>query len=374
MFAAGNTRRNNASSFMAPSACYTSSQMTPLAQSARPTGLLMDATAAWRHNRENSISAALTAARSTVVTPTTAFAAKEGSGIAGFLLHFAGGTFGGMAGIIMSFPLDTVKVRMQTTSGLYTGMVDCITKVAKQEGMKTFYRGVMAPVASYGIIKATTFGVYGNCLDYFAKRAGNPAHTPTLMEIILAGHLAGFAAATVMTPADRIKVTMQANVGTGLVWANSTVGCAQHLIKTEGVKGLFRGFTATASRDGPGMALYYIIYDVAKKTIPGWSDKLDEHTGKPKHTALQMLAFGGMSGVISWLPVYPIDIIKSRIQSDQTGKMYTGMLDCAVKSVAKDGPFVLYRGCLPVLLAAVPLHGTVFMVYELWMDFTKDWL
>jgi len=51
--------------------------------------------------------------------------------------------------------------------------------------------------------------VYGNCLDYFAKRAGNPAHTPTLMEIILAGHLAGFAAATVMTPADRIKVTMQ---------------------------------------------------------------------------------------------------------------------------------------------------------------------
>jgi solute carrier family 25 carnitine/acylcarnitine transporter 20/29 len=55
----------------------------------------------------------------------------------------------------MSFPLDTVKVRMQTTSGLYTGMVDCITKVAKQEGLKTFYRGVMAPVASYGIIKAS---------------------------------------------------------------------------------------------------------------------------------------------------------------------------------------------------------------------------
>lgn len=56
------------------------------------------------------------------------------------------------------------------------------------------------------------------------------------------------------------------------------------------------------------------------------------------------------------------------------GVHVAGMLDCAVKSVAKDGPFVLYRGCLPVLLAAVPLHGTVFMVYELWMDFTKDWL
>jgi hypothetical protein len=49
MFAAGNTRRNT--SFMAPSACYTPSQMAPLAQSSRRSGLLMDATAAWRHNR-----------------------------------------------------------------------------------------------------------------------------------------------------------------------------------------------------------------------------------------------------------------------------------------------------------------------------------
>jgi hypothetical protein len=55
-------------------------------------------------------------------------------------------------------------------------------------------------------------GVYGNCLEYFAKRAGDPAHVPTIMEIVLAGHLAGFAAATVMTPADRVKVTMQVRV------------------------------------------------------------------------------------------------------------------------------------------------------------------
>jgi hypothetical protein len=87
----------------------------------------------------------------------------------------------------------------------------------------------------------------------------------------------------------------QANVGTGKAWANSTLGCAKHLIQTEGVKGLFRGFTATATRDGPGMALYYIIYDVAKKTIPGWSknadgtDRMDDKTGKQKHTALQMM-------------------------------------------------------------------------------------
>lgn len=363
-------------SFATPSACYTpSSSLAPRSAPVKAPSLLMDATAAWRNNRTNALTSALAPAHAAPVTATApvAHASAEG-GIAHFLLHFVGGTFGGMGGIAMSYPLDTVKVRMQTTRGIYSGMTDCITKVAKQEGMKTFYKGIAAPLASYGIIKATTFGVYGNCLDYFAKRAGNPHHQPTYMEIILAGHLAGFAAAFVMAPADRIKVTMQAARGSSVPWASSTLGTARHIIKTEGLQQLFRGFTATALRDGPGMALYYIIYDAAKKNLGGWSDEINPATGKPKHTAIQMMIFGGMSGVVSWLPVYPIDVLKSRIQSDPTGKAYTGLMDAAVKSVKAEGPLVLYRGCLPVLLAAVPLHGTVFMVYELWMDFTKDWL
>jgi solute carrier family 25 carnitine/acylcarnitine transporter 20/29 len=365
-------------SFSTPSACYTPTtsmaQRTAAASTVGPS-LLMDATASWRKNRANALSSALSPAHAAPVAThaPVAHASAEG-GVAQFLLHFAGGTFGGMGGIAMSYPLDTVKVRMQTTVGIYSGMTDCITKVAKQEGMKTFYKGIAAPLASYGIIKATTFGVYGNCLDYFAKRANNPHHQPTYMEIILAGHLAGFAAAFVMAPADRIKVTMQAARGSTVPWASSTIGTAKHIVKTEGLQQLFRGFTATALRDGPGMALYYIIYDAAKKNLPGWSDRIDPATGKPKHTAIQMMVFGGMSGVVSWLPVYPIDVLKSRIQSDPTGKAYTGLMDAAVKSVKAEGPFVLYRGCLPVLLAAVPLHGTVFMVYELWMDATKDWL
>jgi len=336
------------------------------------SSLLMDTTAAWRHSERNTFATSVaTAHRSSSITPPMAACSSKEGGIKQFLLHFAGGTMGGMGGILMSYPLDTIKVRMQTTQGIYTGMVDCIQKVIAQEGMRTFYRGINAPLAAYGIIKATTFGVYGNCLDYFAKRAGNPNHTPTFFEIVIAGHLAGFAAAFVMTPADRIKVTMQAARGHGV--NPSTWSCAKDIVATQGASSLFRGFSATALRDGPGMALYYIIYDLEKKHIPGWSSENDVK-GNPKHTAIQMMMFGGMSGVVSWLPVYPIDVIKSRIQSDATGKKYTSMLDCALKSTLAEGPFVLYRGCLPVLLAAVPLHGTVFMVYELWMQHTKDWL
>jgi hypothetical protein len=48
MFAAGNTNR---SSWMAPASCYGASPAAAPVSTMRPTGLLMDATAAWRHNR-----------------------------------------------------------------------------------------------------------------------------------------------------------------------------------------------------------------------------------------------------------------------------------------------------------------------------------
>jgi len=327
--------------------------------------LLVNSQAGWRHNPSNLLTQNVKAAHS---APILAFSGKE-KGVLGFALHFAGGTLGGMGGILLSYPLDTVKVRMQTSVGVYKGMGDCISKIISQEGMKTFYRGIGAPLSAYGVIKAITFGAYGNCLDYFAKRAGDPDHVPTYFEIITAGHIAGFAAAFIMAPSDRVKVTIQAMRGQANA-PTTAIATYKYIVQTYGVKSLFRGIQATAMRDGPGMALYYIIYDGAKKTFGGWSDTLDAK-GKPMHTPIQMLMFGGASGVVSWLPVYPIDVLKSRIQAAQDPNQYKGMLDCAVKSVKAEGPFVLYRGCLPVLCAAVPLHGTVFMVYEMWMQATK---
>lgn len=86
------------------------------------------------------------------------------------------------------------------------------------------------------------------------------------------------------------------------------------------------------------------------------------------HAAWQMMVAGAFAGASSWIPVYPFDVLKSRLQ--QPGNTYKGMLDCAIKSVKAEGPLVLWKGLTPVLLGSMPLHGTVFMVYELFMDAT----
>ena len=42
------------------------------------------------------------------------------------------------------FPIDTIKTRLQSSNGRYTGPVDCFRKIYKAEGFKGFYAGLTA--------------------------------------------------------------------------------------------------------------------------------------------------------------------------------------------------------------------------------------
>ena len=53
--------------------------------------------------------------------------------------------FLGIAGCLVGHPFDTLKVRLQTQSvhnPVYNGLLDCILKTLKWEGIGGFYKGV----------------------------------------------------------------------------------------------------------------------------------------------------------------------------------------------------------------------------------------
>lgn len=54
---------------------------------------------------------------------------------------------GGTAGVYVSQPLDTVKVKMQTFPQLYNNMVDCFIKTYKRDGIaRGLYAGSVPTV------------------------------------------------------------------------------------------------------------------------------------------------------------------------------------------------------------------------------------
>jgi len=104
-------------------------------------------------------------------------------------LDFGAGCVGGAAGVVAGYPLDTVKVKIQTqdvSSGrlMYNGTFDCLKQIINKEGGRSLYKGMSSPLIGVAGINAITFGAYGNVL----RQLSNPE---SIGSVTLAGSAAG---------------------------------------------------------------------------------------------------------------------------------------------------------------------------------------
>ena len=75
---------------------------------------------------------------------------------------------------------------------------------------------------------------------------------------------------------------------------------------------------------------------------------------------------GGLAGIAYWALVFPLDTLKTRIQTDSPHKpAYSGMLDCARKVVRAEGLAGLFKGWQPCFARAVPANAALFLCYEI---------
>jgi solute carrier family 25 carnitine/acylcarnitine transporter 20/29 len=150
-------------------------------------------------------------------------------------------------------------------------------------------------------------------------------------------------------PVDLLKLQQQVSVGA----APSTLSLAASIVRREGPLGLYRGTRVTLLRDVPSSGVYFAAYELLNAELPrrtGCSD-----------TAATFVA-GGAAGVLSWLSIYPLDVVKSRLQA-QPGH-YSGLLDCLKRSVAEEGLGVLSRGLTACLLRAFVVNAAIFSGVE----------
>lgn len=318
-------------------------------------------------------------ASSTPVTAASVVAVKQQRGPPPIWMHLMAGTFGGVFGLTIAYPLDTVKVRLQTrTADKYTGMIHCFTTMVREEGVLALYRGLTSPVVGYGLINASAFGSYNWCKGIVRTHGAWNGHQNatwiqdedrplTPIELAASGAVAGAFQSFVRAPIEQIKIVMQSRNKPGTTQAaySGSLACLKDVLKTEGVaRGLYRGLPATIGREVPQYALYYPVYELTKRALtPAGHDPAELPVWKTVFA-------GGLAGTGQWLPTYPIDVIKSRVQSAAPGT-YSGMIDCAVKSYRAEGGQVFFRGLSVSLFRAFPLHGMVFLGYETTMKFLR---
>jgi len=259
-------------------------------------------------------------------------------------LDFGAGCVGGAAGVIAGYPLDTVKVKIQTqdvSSGrlMYNGTYDCLKQIINKEGGRSLYKGMSSPLFGVAGINAITFGAYGNVL----RQLPNPE---SISSVALAGMAAGLIQSFVVSPMELIKTQMQVCGQNGITDAIRTI------YTNGGLTGLGRGFGITVLREVPAFGVYFGSYEVMLRSF-GESTPV-------------VLCAGGMAGIFSWIFTYPQDVIKSRLQADSFGanQQYSSARQCLQVSIQAEGYAFLGRGIGSTIVRAFPMNAVTFGVYS----------
>lgn len=280
------------------------------------------------------------------------------------------GTIGGWAQVIVGHPPDTIKVRLQTQPNppIYSGAMDCVRKLLKEEGPKGLYRGVMSPLAGIGFCNAVMFTANG-----WSRRLlqnGDEKRVLSIFEIGVAGSMAGSVMAFLNCPIELLKVKLQTQDPKGFVNAvgkhepayKGVIDCGIRTVRAQGFSGIYRGMGVTLMRDTPSYFAYFVGYEGLKRLFQ--SMKKD---GQELGT-FELLMAGGLSGFAAWIPAYPQDVIKSNYQNDLRYKSIGQVVKTLYKS---GGPKAFLNGLGPTLVRAFPANAATFFAYEMAMDCMK---
>lgn len=152
----------------------------------------------------------------------------------------------------------------------------------------------------------------------------------------MTGAVARASAGFLLMPMTVIKVRYESN----LYAYKSIAGAGRDIFKTEGLKGFFSGFGATAIRDAPYAGLYVLFYEQSKKRLSKLGQNVSVSDGLPvsmkggKSAGINFIS-GVLAAAAATAFTNPFDAIKTRLQLQP--KEYRNMLQAARKMVAQDG-------------------------------------
>eukprot|EP00126_Sphaerothecum_destruens_P004217 Sdes_comp18055_c0_seq2m7429 len=131
-----------------------------------------------------------------------------------------------------------------------------------------------------------------------------------------------------------------------------------------GLRGVYRGTTATLLRDVPFSMVYFPSYANIKLFLAGQNQS---------PTFPQILLSGTVAGAIAAAASTPADVIKTRLQiKPREGEIvYKNVPDAFRKIVEMEGFQALFKGVIPRMCIIAPLFGIALTVYELQQKYSR---
>mmetsp|Transcript_63792 Transcript_63792/g.125244 ORF Transcript_63792/g.125244 Transcript_63792/m.125244 type:complete len:322 (+) Transcript_63792:162-1127(+) len=275
------------------------------------------------------------------------------------------GSFAGVVGTLLGYPLDTIKSHMASQASRSSqSMIRSTRQIFCQHGARGFYNGVSSPLVSLVILNTIGFSTF----TYFCRVLKVEPHSPHFIReavsmrieprYVVAGSLTGVLASFVSTPFELLKVQMQLHQK----HFNGIFDTAKKITKKKGVvRGLYTGHSINVVREILFGGAYFGIYEHGKQALLG--------TLVP---SLAVPIAGGCAGALAWTVSYPLDLIKTQIQGQRLvfdpgnngSHPTTGALSVARQLVQTRGGRGLFVGLGPSVTRAFLVSGSRFSAFE----------
>lgn len=285
------------------------------------------------------------------------------------------GAISGMVGKLIEFPLDTIKVRLQSNnSGKQVSTLKMIQQTYHNEGIfNGFYKGLKAPLVGACLENAILFSSYNTVSTIFVnilndKEQGKVKKftndTLPFWTKLVSGGFAGFMASFVLTPVELIKCQLQVSNLTNSKVNHSYTSIIKSTLRKDGIIGLWKGLNSTIVREVIGTAIWFGTYEYLNEYF-----KTRNFKGSILgNESIQLLISGAMAGVTFNFSMFPVDTIKSNIQTNDLlnhGQSHNGFWSTAKTIITKPGGIInLYNGLGITMIRCIPANALIFYTYE----------
>eukprot|EP00026_Physarum_polycephalum_P009563 Phypoly_transcript_09691.p1 GENE.Phypoly_transcript_09691~~Phypoly_transcript_09691.p1 ORF type:complete len:383 (+),score=32.76 Phypoly_transcript_09691:112-1260(+) len=174
------------------------------------------------------------------------------------------------------YPVDVIRTRMQvqgstlqnTSFPKYHNTWDAAKKLIKHEGTKGLFQGFLTCEFGYATSHVIYYGVYEA-----TKQSLQPmfpdldAKVKVFITTCIGGAAAELGSCAMWVPFDVATQRLQIQGSLEPCKYHNGYYLLQHIYKTEGVRGLYRGFGATLIRNIPSSAAWWSTYEVTKSYL-----------------------------------------------------------------------------------------------------------
>ncbi|AEO67687.1 2bdbacc8-d75e-4123-9d59-603c9bc9d8e4 [Thermothielavioides terrestris] len=267
---------------------------------------------------------------------------------------FWAGYISGAVGIIIGNPLDVLKVRLQAGPAAVPAPTAPVPAPPLNSApslhtnyIRPFLLGTAAPVLGYGALNALLFVSYNRTEAFLNSLSAVPGASTSigdsqgrgtnLLTTWLAGAVGGLATWVVSTPTELVKCRAQVQHQAPTTTPNSRPSAGatswaitKHILTHQGgIRGLYAGGAVTALRDSIGYGFYFWGYELCSRWMLQLQLQQQQQQQPPptqQHNdpggasllgtdAARVLLCGGLAGIITWASIFPLDVVKTRVQT-----------------------------------------------------------